>query len=169
MRVGLALAAATVLAGCQAGPLYGTAGVYTFSTEPQSYGYEGRIAIPEPNSRTEQLLRNELLFRLNRGTPVTQPIYELRLALDSQARGLIADTGDIPRSAIFVEKARFTLVRLSDNQVVLSGDRMATVPYDSTEQLYQNQRALLDARKQTSRLLASQIELAVNAALSGGA
>lgn len=166
--LGLMIGATAILAGCQAGPLYGTAGVVTFSSGEQTYAYQGQIAIPEPDTRTDQLLRNELLFRLNRGTPVTQPIYELRFALDSQARGLIADTGDLPRSVVFVEKAQFSLVRLSDKQVVLSGKRIATVPYDGTDQLYQNQRALLNAREQASRMLASQIELAINAALSGG-
>ena len=61
--------------------------------------------------------------------------------------------------------ARYQLVRLSDNQVVDKASRTTTVPFDRTAQLYQTQRALIDARQQAGEDVAAQLEIALVRAL----
>lgn len=168
LRSGLAGAAALLVAGCTAGPLYGTNGVggTDIGGAAARLPYAGRIAITQANTRTDQLVRNELLFRLNRGQPVTDPLYELRLSVEGKARGVIIQSEGVSRSVIYIEKATYQLVRLSDKVVITAGERSATVPYDQTIQLYQSQRALKNAREEASKQLAGQVELAVAGALS---
>ena len=163
-----AATALLLLAGCTAGPLYGTHGVggTDIGGAAARLPYAGRIAITEVDTRTDQLVRNELLFRLNRGTPVADPVYEIRLSVEGKARGVIVQSEGVSRSVIYIERAKYTLVRLSDRAVIASGERSATVPYDQTAQLYASQRALKNAREEASRQLAGQIELAVASALS---
>lgn len=164
----VAALAAGLLSGCTAGPLYGTHGVggTDVGGEAARLPYAGRIAITEADTRTDQLVRNELLFRLNRGRPVVDPVYELRLSVSGKARGTIVESEGVSRSVIYIERAKYQLVRLSDQQVVASGERSATVPYDQTIQLYQSQRSLKNAREEASKQLAGQLELAVASALS---
>ncbi|MBO0664263.1 hypothetical protein LQ948_16525 [Jiella sp. MQZ9-1] len=163
--------AALLLAGCRAGPLYGTYGVATvdFGSTQSRLPYTGRIAITEADTRTDQLVRNELLFRLNRGTPVTNPLYEVKLAVTGKARGTIVQSEGVSRSVIYIETATYQVVRLADRVVVASGTRSVTVPYDQTIQLYQSQRALKNARKEASTELAGSLELAIATALSKSA
>ncbi|MBP0616454.1 hypothetical protein [Jiella mangrovi] len=164
----LAGVVAALLAGCTAGPLYGTNGVggTDIGSAAARLPYAGRIAITEADTRTDQLVRNELLFRLNRGKPVADPLYELRLQVTGKARGSIIQSEGVSRSVIYIETAKYQLVRLSDNAVITSGERSATVPYDQTIQLYASQRALKNARSEASRQLAGQLELAIASALS---
>ncbi|MBO0903235.1 hypothetical protein [Jiella sonneratiae] len=158
----------SILAGCTAGPLYGTNGVggTDIGGEAARLPYAGRILITEADTRTDQLVRNELSFRLNRGRPVAAPLYELQLSVSGKARGTIVGSEGVSRSVIYVETATYKLVRLGDHAVVTSGERSATVPYDQTIQLYQSQRSLKNAREEASRQLAGQVELAVASALS---
>ncbi len=157
-----------VMAGCTAGPLYGTNGVggTDIGSAAARLPYAGRIAVTEAETRTDQLVRNELLFRLNRGAPVTDPLYELRLSVSGKARGTIIESEGVSRSVIYIETAQYQLVRLSDRVVVASGQRAVTVPYDQTVQLYASQRALKNARQEASKELAAELELAIASALS---
>tara|TARA_R110002020_G_scaffold86900_1_gene214494 strand:- start:133 stop:633 length:501 start_codon:yes stop_codon:yes gene_type:complete len=159
---------ATLLAGCTAGPLYGTHGVggTDVGASAMRLPYAGRIAINEADTRTDQLVRNELLFRLNRGAPVSDPLYQLQLEVAGKARGVVLQSNGVSRSVIYIETAKYQLVRLSDHVVVASGERSATVPYDQTVQLYASQRALKNAREEASKQLAAQLEIAIASSLS---
>lgn len=163
-----AVLAAALLSGCTAGPLYGTHGVggTDVGSAAARLPYAGRIAITEADTRTDQLVRNELLFRLNRGAPVTDPLYELRLTVTGKARGTVVQSDGVSRSVIYIETARYQLVRLSDRMIVAAGERSVTVPYDQSVQLYASQRALKNAREEASRQLAAQLELAIASDLS---
>ncbi|NDW06222.1 hypothetical protein [Jiella pacifica] len=166
-----ALLGTALLAGCTAGPLYGTHGVggTDVGAGAMRLPYAGRIAITEADTRTDQLVRNELLFRLNRGTPVSDPLYELHLEVTGKARGVVVQSDGVSRSVIYVERAKYRLVRLSDRVVVATGERSATVPYDQTVQLYASQRALKNAREEASKQLAAQLEIAIASSLSRSA
>ncbi|WAP70628.1 hypothetical protein [Jiella pelagia] len=168
LRAAAMLGLAALVAGCTAGPLYGTHGVggTDIGGAAARLPYAGRIAITEAETRTDQLVRNELLFRLNRGAPVTDPLYELRLSVSGKARGTIIESEGVSRSVIYIETAQYQLVRLSDRVVVASGERSVTVPYDQTVQLYASQRALKNARQEASKQLAARLELAIAASLS---
>ena len=166
----LGLLAAVVLGGCTAGPLYGSSGQSTLAMTAPNPGLAqlaGRISVSDPNTRVDQIVRNPLIFRLNRGTPVANPLYEIRLTVIGGESGITVEPGGVAGSSIYRITAIYQLVRLSDGKTIGSGTRIATVPFDKTDQLYQQERALLNARKQAGDETAAQIELAIAKDLRG--
>lgn len=157
------LAVLAVLSGCTAGPLYGTTGTDALG-RPSSVltDLRGRIRVASIDTRTEQIVRNELDFRLNGAEPTRDPVYEIRLSAGStdQTVSVQAGTG-VPTAGIFRISADYSLVRLSDGVVIASGSRFATAPYDRSDQIFASQRAVLDARETSGRDLANRILIAV--------
>ncbi|NDV88375.1 hypothetical protein GTW51_16865 [Aurantimonas aggregata] len=162
----LAIALA-VLPACTARPLYGTdsATVSALAPDGRLESLRGRIAITESNTRTAQVVRNALLFRLNQGARVAQPLYEVRLIVSGGETGLAIEAGGVLTSSLYRMNGTYRLVRLSDGQVIDTATRNSTVPFDRTNQLYQSQRALLDARQQAAEDLAAKLEIPIVRAL----
>ena len=165
MAVGLALAV-LALPACTARPLYASADNSDMLAPGGALAaLRGRIAVSQANSRTDQIVRNALFSRLNQGTRVAQPLYEVRLTVTGGEVGIAIEAGGALSSALYRITARYQLVRMSDNQIVDTASRTTTVPFDRTAQLYQSQRALIDARQQAGEDVAAQIEIALVRAL----
>lgn len=164
LAVGVVAALAAVSA-CTARPLHADLTPTDDVAVQRLANLQGRIAVSEVDRRTDQIVRNELLSRLNQGTPVTDPLYAVQLDVSGLERGVQIETGGVPRSAIYQLNVRYSLVRLADNQVIDEGTRQIITPFDRTEQLFQSQRAVLDARQQAGREAAAQIEIAISSAL----
>ncbi|MEX6506102.1 hypothetical protein [Jiella sp. M17.18] len=167
-----AVVAAAILPGCTAGPMYGDHGLTNPATTALApgqtvAGLKGRIAINQANTRSDQIVRNALLFRLNGGAKVAEPLYQLNLSADGSEQGIAIEEGGVATSAIYTMRATYQLVRLSDHRTIATGTRIATIPFDRTNQLYASERALLNARQQAGEQLAAQVELAVVTALKG--
>ena len=159
--------AATVLPGCTARPLYASAGtaIGEAGASAQLASLRGRIAVAEGNSRTDQLVRNALLSRLNQGARVAQPLYEVRLAISGDETGLAIEPNGQLSSSLYRLTATYTVVKLAGGQAITTGTRTETVPFDRTSQLFQAQRALLDARQQAADALAARLEIPISLAL----
>ncbi|EAU41790.1 hypothetical protein FP2506_15194 [Fulvimarina pelagi HTCC2506] len=167
-RCGVALAVVAGLSAfsaCTARPLYADLSAADGVSASRLASLRGRIAITEANTRTTQIVRNELLSRLNAGARVAEPLYAVRLDATGVERGISIETGGVPRSAIYDLTVTYSLIRLSDDQVIDSGRREIITPYDRTSQLYQAQRALLDAREQAGKEAAAQLEITIATAL----
>ncbi|MER0236587.1 hypothetical protein [Fulvimarina sp. MAC8] len=163
-RCGVALAVVAglgALSACTARPLYADASAADGVSAARLASLRGRIAIQESNTRTAQIVRNELLSRLNAGARVAEPVYVVQLDATGVERGISIETGGVPRSAIYDLTVTYSVVRLSDNQTIGGGQRKVITPYDRTAQLYQAQRALLDARQQAGKEAAAQLEVAI--------
>lgn len=163
LGLGLAVLA---LPACTARPLYASAdNADLLAPGGALAALRGRIAVSEGSSRTDQVVRNALLSRLNQGTRVAEPIYEVRLTVSGSEIGIAIEAGGALSTASYRITATYALVRLADNQVVDNGSRTATVPFDRTAQLYQSQRALLDARQQAAEAVAAKLEIPLARAL----
>ena len=81
--------------------------------------------------------------------------------------GITIQPGGVASSSIYRLTAIYQLVRLSDQKVIGSGTHNAAVPFDKTDQLYQQERALLNARKEAGDEAAAQLELAIAKDLRG--
>ena len=165
-----ALALVVFLGACQAAPLYGTNQVDPSSGQATSAlaALAGRIAVVESTTRTDQILRNALLFRLNGGEPVRDPLYQIALVVGgSDASVSIQGGSGVPTASVYRMTATYTVTRLVDGVVVATGSRFATAPYDRSEQLFAAQRALLDARQNAGETLADVITLAIAPVLRG--
>lgn len=164
------LSLAVLLSACTVAPLHGPA-----ATDPatgQALGLQslaGRIAVVEADSRTDQIVRNRLLFALNGGATVREPLYELGLAVSASDAGVSIESGTgVPTASVYRMQATYTLYRMPDRTVVATGTRSVTAPYDRSDQLFAAQRALIDARENAGRVLADQIATAVSPALRDG-
>lgn len=157
--VPLALAA-LALAGCTAGPLYGTTGVDPVTGARSSVlaDLRGRVAVASAPTRTAQEFRNAMLFRFNGAEPVREPLYELRYDVASSDQVSIVEGGSgVPAANVYRMSVRYELFRLADNARVAAGSRFAMAPYDRTNQVFAAQRALIDARENAAASVADRI------------
>jgi LPS-assembly lipoprotein len=156
----LVLAAALALAGCTAGPLYGTTSVDPATGARSSVLTElrGRIALTPAQTRTAQVFRNAMLYKLNGATPVSAPLYELRYTVSAtdQIAAVEAGTGT-PSAALYRMTVDYELIRTADLKSLARGQRFATVPYDRTSQLFAASRAVVDARDQAGETVAERV------------
>lgn len=156
----LVLAAALALAGCTAGPLYGTTSVDPATGTRSSVLTElrGRIALTPAQTRTAQVFRNAMLYKLNGATPVSAPLYELRYTVSAtdQIAAVEAGTGT-PSAALYRMTVDYELIRTADLKSLARGQRFATVPYDRTSQLFAASRAVVDARDQAGETVAERV------------
>ncbi|WP_182087223.1 hypothetical protein [Aureimonas sp. ME7] len=159
-RLALLAASALLLAGCTSGPLYGTTHVDPATGARSSIltDLRGRIAVTPASTRTAQVFRNAVLYKLNGATPVSAPLYELRYTVTGtdQVASVEAGTGT-PSAAIYRMSVQYQLVRTSDNKQIANGTRSAMVPYDRTNQLFAAERAVIDARDQAGEGAAERI------------
>ncbi|MFD2239191.1 hypothetical protein [Aureimonas populi] len=160
----LPLLAVLALAGCTAAPLHGQGPVSPVTGQPLA-GVEtlsGRIAVSEAGSRTAQVVRNPLLFRLNGATPVREPLYEVVLDVSGFEQDVSVQGGSgVPTASLYRIQASYTVRRVSDGAVLGSGTRFSTAPYDRSEQLFAADRALIDARDKSAAELADRLAVAV--------
>ncbi|MDY8109080.1 hypothetical protein U0C82_07970 [Fulvimarina sp. 2208YS6-2-32] len=166
LATGLVLGLAA-LSACTARPLYADPAASDEVSMERLASLRGRIAVTEPITRTDQIVRNGLLTRLNAGARVENPLYEVRLEVAGQERGISIEEGGIASASVYVLRTRYSLVRLSDNAVIDSGSREIITPFDRTQQLFLSQRALMAARKQAGAEAAAQLEIAIATALQG--
>ncbi len=164
--LGLGLAC-LVLPGCTARPLYASADAGSSSYAPTARlaSLRGRISINQANSRTDQLVRNALNSRLNQGARVAEPLYEVRLAINGDETGLAIEPNGNLSSSLYRLTAAYTVVKLAGGQTIAAGTRTETVPFDRTSQLFQAQRALLNARQLAADSLAARLEVPIAIAL----
>ena len=82
------------LSGCTGRPLY-AGGLTTDVMAPdgQLVSLRGRIAVSEAGNRTIQIVRNALLFRLNQGTRVSEPLYTVALSGSGSEIGIAVEPG----------------------------------------------------------------------------
>ena len=165
---GLGLAG-MALQGCTARPLYASAdagaGSSAYAPTARLASLRGRIGISDANSRTDQLVRNALLSRLNQGARVSQPLYEVRLVIAGDETGIAIEPNGQLSSSLYKLTATYTVVRLAGGQTITTGKRTETVPFDRTGQLFQAQRALINARQQAADSLAARLEVPISIAL----
>ncbi|MEF2552151.1 hypothetical protein VQ042_12375 [Aurantimonas sp. A2-1-M11] len=161
------LAGGLALSGCIGRPLY-AGGLTTDIVAPngQLVSLRGRIAVSEAGTRTVQIIRNALLFRLNQGKRVSEPLYAVSLTGSGSEIGIAVEPGGQAATSLYHMTATFVLTRVSDGTVLATGTRTETVPFDRTGQLYQSQRAVIDAREQAAEAVAAQLELEIARALT---
>ncbi|KAA0968238.1 hypothetical protein FPY71_18110 [Aureimonas fodinaquatilis] len=162
-----ALVAMGGLAACTSGPVYSNGGPQQAGAASPSQPallttMRGRVAVAEPNTRTDQIFRNALLFRLNGAEPVSSPLFEVRYFVSAMDTVTSIESGSgVPAASTYRMQADYTLIRLSDGQTIGAGTRFSTVPYDRNSQLYASQSAVEDARERAGKDLAERVGMAL--------
>jgi len=172
----LTIALLVLLAGCNARPLYSDGGARNIQAQQARGSLEAReslseklsaIVIDEAKDRDSQILRNQLIYLLNGGkqTQPEQAEYQLSLDVSTQTIATVQiDVGDrtdrTGRPSAGTVRARASyILRDSKGNILATGQRFTSAPFDRPRQEYANLRAEEDAKKRALEELANTLVL----------
>lgn len=145
-----------MLTACQVRPLYlGAASGGALSPTPDLRA----IVVDEPEGRTEQVLRNELLFLLRGdGGPADEERYRLRLITSVATDPLAVELEeDLPSAVLLRLNATFVLSEVQTGRTLLTGASTASASYDFSSQRFANVRAERDTAARAATTMAQNI------------
>lgn len=152
---------AGLLAGCGFRPLYGRGAVQA--------GLE-QVQVASLPDRMGQMLRNDLIARINpRGEPV-RPLYRLEVNLGVSRRNLVEIRNTTITEESVVVDANYRLIDTATNEPVFKSQTRATTSYplDSTDIVLSNRASRDSAEQRALALVADDIVTALAAALDRG-
>lgn len=148
------LAAPVALAGCTGlTPIYGANGLGSERVE---------IRYGAPNSRTEQIIYQDLALRLGKADG---DVPLVTIATSQRATSLTNDTVNAPSSQRQMIVTASISVTSADGRSLFSGSRSATADFTTAAQPLASQQATDDAAARAAHLLADTIRLEILAAL----
>ncbi len=167
LRRTLILSFLLITAGCQIQPLHSTNSLETNkATKTQTLLQS--IIIEEPKSRLDQLVRNELNFKLsaNTSSPNTNALI-LKLDSTKTIRSVgISDVDFGPRAFFVTVKSEYILSDQVKNMIITKGSQQGTGSYDRVDQEFANIRSERDAEIRAAKAAALRIRHALSLALS---
>ncbi|MGE0232787.1 MAG: hypothetical protein AB7O39_07605 [Flavobacteriaceae bacterium] len=151
-RLLAALLLLTLPAACNMRPLYGSVDSTTGSSVSADLA---SISLTVPNDRVEQVLQNQLGFRLNGGQPAGDR-YTLDLRTETTTSSVLVRTIGGKPQARFVRVS--TSYQLKQGDTVLdSGALTREASFDWSQQRFANDRAQLDAEDRAATALADDL------------
>lgn len=161
LRRTMLVAAALLLAGCQARPLY-----QDLDRDGGTRGSLAAIAYSPADSRVGLETRNRLIFLTTGGVESSTPQYRVELSVSTAVQGVLLERGaDTPNSGRAVATGTYTLKRISDDTILKAGRRQAVALFDYPRQEFAKLRSVRDAETRAARELAELIYADLSMAL----
>ncbi len=161
LRRTMLVAAALLLAGCQARPLY-----QSMDGDGGTRGSLAAIAYSPADSRVGLETRNRLIFLTTGGVESSTPQYRVELSVSTAVQGVLLERGaDTPNSGRAVATGTYTLKRISDDTILKAGRRQAVALFDYPRQEFAKLRSVRDAETRAARELAELIYADLSMAL----
>lgn len=158
---GFLLATAALMSGCGFQPLYGPT-----ASGAQLEDVMRTVDISPVPGRVGQQVRNELIFKTTGGGVAGDSQYRLDIAIrESVVNLLVEGTGDT-EGQVYQIYSEFKLVRVEDNEVVLSGHSNARAAYDKVGSVFADIRARRDAENRAAKTIAETIRTRLASYLS---
>ena len=149
----IALLLPLLLAACDFQPLYGNRD----KSGDAVFNDFAATKIDTIADRPGQLLRNELLDRMNyRGEP-RQPLYELKIKLIEDQKNILVRKDEIPTAANLTSVADYQLIEIATKRVLTSGRATSINRVDILRSPYATVVASEDAQKRAAAQLAEDI------------
>jgi len=169
IRVAVACAAVPLLvAGCGEGglrPLYASPAVVGTDVNEKL----AQLDIAPIPGRVGQRVRNELIYQSTAGDYPLPPAYRLNIIIrESITATLVKVDGDSLGSTYNLD-AKFTLIRLSDNTVMLEGKSYGRAPFQRFDSVFANVRARKEAEDRAAQTVGIELKSRLAAFLSGAA
>jgi len=141
--------------------------LYSEAAHPGVVDAMRAVAVTPIKDRIGHYLGEDLIHDLNGSGSSPTPLYRLdvTIALTTQTPTVESQIS-AASAATAIGEARFSLVRLSDNKVLLNAKAQSSAVYDRTPQRFADLRAARDAELRMARALADEIEVRVGAALA---
>ena len=157
-RLLLVCVALTVLAGgCGFEPLYANRGRPGNSAQSDL----NATKIATIADRSGQMLRNELVDRMNVAGEPARPAYELKIKLRENEEKLLVRKDEVATAANLTLYADFQLTEIGSGKVLTSGTARSVARYDVLRSQYGTIAAEQDARARVIRQIAEDIRTRV--------
>jgi LPS-assembly lipoprotein len=165
--VSLAMLCALGLSACGDGstgfrPLYATSAMGGAGAEEKLAAVD---VAPIPG-RVGQRIRNELIFQTTGGGSPKPPLYRLDIAIRESVTSTMVTVSGNAGGQIYNIEASFSLIRLSDKQVVAQGKSYGRAAYDRMSSIFANVEARQDAENRAARTVAEELRTRLLALLS---
>jgi LPS-assembly lipoprotein len=168
----LVLAAALVvpfLSACGNGgfkPLYGEASLGGAQADERL----SKVQVGIIPGRVGQQIRNELIFHATGGGgEVVNPELRLDVAIRESVTSTLVEIDGNSGGQIYNVEAKFQLVRVSDNTVVLTGTSYGRASFERNKSIFSNVRAREDAEDRAAKTVGEDLKARLSAHLAGGA
>ncbi|MBN8993844.1 MAG: hypothetical protein J0H63_07790 [Rhizobiales bacterium] len=161
----VAAAAMAMLGACTVQPVY--APQYALGTTGKSASLTN-VAIDPVSDRVGQVVRNKLMFGLNGGPSVANPVYRLRLVVSESEVALgVSNIQAAPTYSVTVS-VTYELTRVGGTQILLRSTSRGSASYDRVNSAFANTRAKIDAENRAAEVVADDIRLRIAAAAAKG-
>lgn len=164
-----ALLVGPLLGGCGNGgfrPLYGSAALGGAAADERL----AEVAVGSIPGRVGQQIRNELIFHATGGGgEVQEPKLRLDVAIRESVTSTLVQVDGDSRGQVFNLEARFKLINLADNSVVLSGTSYGRAPFERYQSIFSNVRARENAEDRAAKVVGEDLKARLSAYLSGAA
>ena len=147
----ISLAVLLIVPGCGYRPLYSTSNLQASTVNKLQ-----DIEIPEPTSRREQLIRNEILSSIG-SNGRTSGRYRLSFTSKSNSVNTVENFDSNILRKSYRLNVKFTLTDKNTGKVVLNGTTFSHVSYDRTAAPFSDYQALINAREKAAREIGSDI------------
>ena len=162
-RVLAAVCVLAVLAGCNVRPLYGTVGANVAPQEELA-----AIDIQQADDRVEQVLRNELIFMLQRGGEAAPARWSMKMIVNrTKSSVAVEELSDVPAAYLVQMTASFALTDIKSGHTLLTGSTFANASYDFSNQRFANLRAAREAEDRAAKVIADDLHTRLAAYFAG--
>jgi LPS-assembly lipoprotein len=165
LRAALFAVAAAALAACTVQPVY--APQYALGTTGKSASLT-KVAIDPVYDRVAQVVRNKLMFGLNGGPTVSDPVYRLRLVTSETEVPLGVSNIEAAPSYSITVAVTYELSKVGSSQILLRSTSRGSASYDRVNSAFANTRAKIDAENRAADVVADDIRLRIAAAAAKG-
>lgn len=165
LRAVLFAVAMAGLSACTVQPVY--APQYALGTTGKSASLT-RVAIDPAPDRVSQVVRNKLMFGLNGGPTVADPLYRLRLVTTVTETPLgVSNIQAAPTYSVTVA-VTYELTKVGGTQILLRSTSRGSASYDRVNSAFANTRAKIDAENRAAEVVADDIRLRIASAAAKG-
>ncbi|SRR5690606_33159932 len=165
--IAIVMLLAPALAACEGStgfrPMYGAATLADTEAKLASVSFG---TIP---GRVGQRIRNELIFQTTGGGSGLPPKYHVDIAIRQQIVSTLVRKDGESQSQVYSLEAKFQLIRVADNAVLLEGTSYGRASFERFDSIYSNVKAREDAENRAARAVAQDIKTRLAAFLSGTA
>jgi LPS-assembly lipoprotein len=156
--------AAWALAACTVQPLYGPA-----AGGGSVQAALTKISVDPVDDRVSQQVRNNVIFQMAGGKPITDPIYRMKLTVTSREIGFGITDIDSSLAYSVQVAATYEVTKIDTGEQVARGTARSSASYNRVNQAFANTRAKIDAENRAANSVADEIATRVAVVIAKGA
>lgn len=154
----IALLMVTSLTACNFRPLHGKNAHGTATHAELS-----RIYIPEPQDRTSQLVRNNLLSDFAAQTNPGAARYRMEFTTTESTTSALVQTSSEATLINYTLRVKYRLVDLNTRKIINNGESFSVISFDRGDSEFANVRASLNVQKRAAKAVSIDLRTRIGA------